>query len=62
MARLVGINHVALEVDEVDAALDAPVMRVGAKDVLVGYEPTLERAILPQTDDISKACRTLLAY
>ena len=43
-------------------ALDAPVMRVGAKDVLVGYEPTLERAILPQTDDISKASRTLLAY
>jgi 2-oxoisovalerate dehydrogenase E1 component len=43
-------------------ALDAPVMRVGAKDVHVAYEPTLERAILPQTDDILKACRTLLAY
>ena len=43
-------------------ALDAPVMRVGAKDVLVGYEPTLERAILPQTDDIGDACRHLLAY
>jgi len=43
-------------------ALDAPVTRVGAKDVLVGYEPTLERAILPQVDDISRACRALLAY
>lgn len=43
-------------------ALDAPVTRVGAKDVLVGYEPTLERATLPQTDDIKDACRTLLAY
>jgi 2-oxoisovalerate dehydrogenase E1 component len=43
-------------------ALDAPVMRVGAKDVLVGYEPTLERAILPQTDDIRDACRKLLEY
>lgn len=42
--------------------LDAPVTRVGAKDILVGYEPTLERATLPQVDDIRSACQKLLAY
>ncbi|HUP85731.1 MAG TPA: dehydrogenase E1 component subunit alpha/beta [Acidimicrobiales bacterium] len=42
--------------------LDAPVRRIGAKDCHVGYEPTLEQAILPQVDDIAAACRELLAY
>jgi 2-oxoisovalerate dehydrogenase E1 component len=42
--------------------LDAPVRRVGAKDTHVAYEPTLERAILPQVDDIAGAARELLAY
>ena len=44
------------------ADLDAPVRRVGAQDCHVGYEPTLEQAILPQVDDIAAACRDLLAY
>ena len=43
-------------------SLDAPVRRVGAQDCHVGYEPTLEQAILPQVDDIATACRELLAY
>jgi 2-oxoisovalerate dehydrogenase E1 component len=42
--------------------LDAPVVRIGAKDCHVAYEPTLEDAILPQADDIATALRTLLAY
>ena len=42
--------------------LDAPVRRLGAQDCHVGYEPTLEEAILPQVDDIAAACRELLAY
>ena len=42
--------------------LDAPISRVGAMDTFVAYEPTLERAILPQTDGIAAAARTLIAY
>jgi 2-oxoisovalerate dehydrogenase E1 component len=39
--------------------LDAPVVRIGAKDAYVGYEPTLEEATLPQTRDIADALRRL---
>jgi 2-oxoisovalerate dehydrogenase E1 component len=42
-------------------SLDAPVGRVAAKDTFVGYEPTLEAAILPQTSDIVAGARTLLS-
>ncbi|MGH9129634.1 MAG: alpha-ketoacid dehydrogenase subunit alpha/beta, partial [Acidimicrobiales bacterium] len=42
--------------------LDAPVRRVGAKDTLVAYEPTLEAAILPQVGDIATALDALLEY
>ena len=42
--------------------LDAPISRVGATDTFVAYEPTLERAILPQTDDIANAARSLIEY
>jgi len=40
-------------------ALDAPVGRVAATDTFVGYEPGLERAILPQVDDIVAGARAL---
>ncbi|MDP1793038.1 MAG: dehydrogenase E1 component subunit alpha/beta [Acidimicrobiales bacterium] len=42
--------------------LDAPVRRVAAIDTHVAYEPTLERAVLPQVDDIASAMKSLLAY
>jgi 2-oxoisovalerate dehydrogenase E1 component len=42
--------------------LDAPIRRIGATDTFVAYEPTLEDAILPQTDDIEAAARALAAY
>jgi len=44
------------------ADLDAPISRIGATDTFVAYEPTLERAILPQTEDIVAAGRRLLTY
>jgi len=42
--------------------LDAPVRRVGAKDVPVAYSPELEEVILPQSADILKAIRETARY
>lgn len=46
--------------DELFWSLDAPVGRVSALDCHVGYEPTLEDAILPQVDDIVAGARRVL--
>jgi 2-oxoisovalerate dehydrogenase E1 component len=43
-------------------SLDAPVRRVAALDNHVPYEPTLERATLPQVEDIAAAARDLLKW
>jgi 2-oxoisovalerate dehydrogenase E1 component len=48
--------------EECFSNLDAPIRRLGATDTFVAYEPTLERAILPQTDGIAAAARKLLDY
>jgi len=43
--------------------LDAPVIRVGMKDVAaVPHSPPLENVILPQNEDVSSALRQLLSY
>jgi 2-oxoisovalerate dehydrogenase E1 component len=42
--------------------LDAPVRRVGAKNVPVAYCPDLEEAILPQAADILKAIKETARY
>jgi pyruvate/2-oxoglutarate/acetoin dehydrogenase E1 component len=42
--------------------LDGPVVRVASPDVPVPFSPPLERAVLPQIDDIREACRELLEY
>ncbi|MHB1536417.1 MAG: alpha-ketoacid dehydrogenase subunit alpha/beta [Acidimicrobiales bacterium] len=42
--------------------LDAPVRRVAALDTHVAYEPTLERAILPQVEGILAAASSILAF
>jgi 2-oxoisovalerate dehydrogenase E1 component len=52
----------AFAADECFEHLDAPVLRLAAADTLVGYEPTLEDATLPQVDDIVRDLRHLLAY
>lgn len=57
-----GAELAARAVDELFEYLDAPVRRVGALDTWVGYHPSLEDAILPQTEDIQGAMEQLLAY
>ena len=42
--------------------LDAPVLRVGAKDCFVPFAPSLETAVLPSQDDVTGALRQLAAY
>jgi 2-oxoisovalerate dehydrogenase E1 component beta subunit len=42
--------------------LDGPVVRVTAPDVPIPFSPPLERAVLPQVQDVAEACRELLAY
>jgi 2-oxoisovalerate dehydrogenase E1 component len=42
-------------------SLDAPVARVGAADTPVAYEPGLEKAILPQVEDIVASAESVLA-
>jgi 2-oxoisovalerate dehydrogenase E1 component len=48
--------------DELFDQLDAPVRRVAATDTFVAYQPKLEDAILPQTEDITRAIRDLVSY
>jgi pyruvate/2-oxoglutarate/acetoin dehydrogenase E1 component len=42
--------------------LDAPVRRLTTPDVPIPFSPPLEQHVLPQLDDMKKACRELLAY
>jgi 2-oxoisovalerate dehydrogenase E1 component len=42
--------------------LDAPVRRVAALDTFVGYNPSLEDAILPQVADVAAAIRDIARY
>jgi 2-oxoisovalerate dehydrogenase E1 component len=48
--------------EELFEHLDAPVKRVAALDCPVAYSPVLEEAILPGTDDVLEAIRTIVAY
>jgi len=57
-----GAEIAARIADELFEFLDAPVRRLGAKDVYVPYHPVLEDAMLPQPADIVRAARELAAY
>jgi 2-oxoisovalerate dehydrogenase E1 component len=51
-----GAEIAARIADDCFAWLDAPVRRVASTDTFVGYAPRLEDAILPQVEDIKRAC------
>ncbi len=57
-----GAQVAALIAERAFGDLDGPILRVAAPDVPIPFAPVLERAVLPQSDDIRKACRELLAY
>jgi pyruvate/2-oxoglutarate/acetoin dehydrogenase E1 component len=42
--------------------LDAPVRRVAAPDTPVPFSPVLEKAFIPQVDDVVKALKELISY
>ena len=48
--------------EELFEELDAPVKRVAAMDTFCAYHPSLEDAILPQTQDITAAVQHLIEY
>lgn len=47
---------------EAFAYLEAPVVRLGGKDIPVPYNRDLERAIVPQVDNIVETARDLVGY
>jgi 2-oxoisovalerate dehydrogenase E1 component len=57
-----GAEIAAWIAQEMFTSLDAPIGRVGAKDVHVPYETTLERECLPQEDDIYAEAKRLLEF
>jgi 2-oxoisovalerate dehydrogenase E1 component len=57
-----GAEIAAIIAAEAFTSLDAPVVRVAAKDTPVPYGPELENAMLPQESDITRALDDLLRY
>lgn len=58
----IGAEVAALIADRCFEDLDAPVRRLTAPDVPIPFSPPLERAVLPQLEDVKEACRELLEY
>jgi len=42
--------------------LDAPIQRVGARRSHIPFSPPLERAVVPQADEIIQAARAVVRY
>jgi 2-oxoisovalerate dehydrogenase E1 component beta subunit len=58
----VGAEISALIASNAFAFLDAPVMRLAGLDTPVPFAPTLEEYVLPNTEKIAQAIRTLARY
>jgi 2-oxoisovalerate dehydrogenase E1 component len=58
----IGAEFAARIADELFPWLDAPVRRVASLDTWVAYAPQLERAILPEPEDVAKAIEELRSY
>ena len=58
----IGSEVAARIADELFPWLDGPVRRVAALDTWVAYSPQLEKAILPQTDDVLRGILGLAGY
>jgi 2-oxoisovalerate dehydrogenase E1 component len=58
----IGAEFAARVADELFPWLDAPVRRVASLDTWVAYAPQLERAILPEPEDVAKAIEELRSY
>jgi 2-oxoisovalerate dehydrogenase E1 component len=52
----------AVIMEQCFAYLDAPVQRLAARDIPIGFAKSLENAILPQVEDIKRVILELLAY
>jgi 2-oxoisovalerate dehydrogenase E1 component len=57
-----GAEIAARIADELFEWLDAPVKRIGALDIFVGYNPVLENAILPQVSTVLQGIKELKRY
>jgi 2-oxoisovalerate dehydrogenase E1 component beta subunit len=57
-----GAEIVATIAEEAFEQLDAPVKRVTAPDTPVPYSPPLEKAFIPQVDDVAAGIRELAEY
>lgn len=58
----IGSEIAARIADELFPWLDAPVRRVASLDTWVAYAPQLERAILPEPEDVAKAIEEIHAF
>jgi 2-oxoisovalerate dehydrogenase E1 component len=58
----IGSEIAARIADELFPWLDAPVKRVASLDTWVAYAPQVERAILPEPEDVFKAIRDVKAF
>jgi pyruvate/2-oxoglutarate/acetoin dehydrogenase E1 component len=57
-----GAQVAALIADRGFEWLDGPVRRLATPDAPIAFSPPLERALIPQLDDIREVCRELLDY